>query len=116
MTHNKKLPVTEEVVLNIFDDIFNINTMDELLKIRFSKSDLIENNAVKKWKTARISEELRKYISPTYCKALSVKKDDELNEQKIITVLRAVLKRLGYKLYLSVNTHGDQRYYLIEKS
>ena len=75
---------------------------------------MIENNAVKKWKTENISEELRKYISPTYCKALSIKREEQLDEQKIITILRTTLKRLGYKLYLSINTHGKQRYYLID--
>ena len=102
MTTCKKLEITEDVVNNLVNLLLDVN-LDEAYKISFTQELLVEKDSLKKYKDMDFGKELRKYVKLNECKKLSVKIEDELTESDLLTILRAVLKKIGHKMISDVN-------------
>ena len=112
----KKLPLTEDIIINIITNIFTTDNFSNLSHFCFKKEDLIKYDAVKKWKSEGLGDILRKYIKSSECKSLSVSKENKLKESDIITILRFALKKVGYDLLLLFTTNGRKaKFYTIDK-
>ena len=103
MTTEKKELKT--VVLELLNKIFDVSDMEGMCKIYFTKEELKEKEIVRKWKEEGWGDDLREVVTVRSCRSLSPKKEENLNERDIITILKKILKKMGYDVVGAFDTY-----------
>ena len=101
-TEKKEL---KEVVLELLNKIFGIESYEEMLGCMFSKDELKEKEIVRKWKDGGWGDELRKHLKVKDIRSLTPKREIDMREEDVIIIMRGLLKPLGYSVLAVSDTH-----------
>jgi len=96
MPRIKKTVLSPELLELILNTIFQTNQIGKIG--HFDLETLQEIHAVDNYLKAGLGDQLREHIYVNYCRALRKENELGLDEQKLLIILRCVLKAFGYRI------------------
>ena len=111
----KKEELTIKIVNNFIKCVFGYDDLESALGKSFSKETFRENDSIQKYMDMDMSCILRKYMLVKKCTKISEKKK-MIDEQDLLTIVRAVVREFGYKTVGMGDGNGlikERLYYIV---
>jgi len=112
ISRKAKQELPDEVLNKLVEIVLGVPDVKSALKLTFSKDEMKTRQVVQKYLEAKMGDELRKYVYVKKCSKIRKETEETLNEDTLITILRAVLKMKNYKLVSTCNKANSWRYYI----